>query len=51
MAKKETPKPFMVRLYKKQRMAVERLARKSKVSSAYIVRLAIEKLLDDHGML
>jgi len=43
---KEKPVPFMVRLYKKQRKGITKLANhKPKVSEANIVRFAIDKLL------
>jgi hypothetical protein len=51
MKQSEKPVPFMARLYKKQRRGITRLARTSKVSSAYVVRLAVDKLLAEHGMI
>jgi hypothetical protein len=46
----EKPVPFMVRFYKKPRKGITKLARISKVSDAYIVRLAVDKFLDEHGI-
>jgi hypothetical protein len=42
MAKKETPKPFMVRLYKKHRKSIKVAARVYKLSEAEVIRRAIE---------
>ncbi|WP_426615276.1 hypothetical protein [Bradyrhizobium sp. McL0616] len=43
MAHKETPKPFMVRLYKEQRANVKKLAKMAKVPAAETIRRAIDK--------
>jgi hypothetical protein len=40
--KVETPKPFMVRLYKKHRRAIKNAAKIGKCSEAEIVRSAVE---------
>jgi hypothetical protein len=42
MAKKETPRPFMVRLYKKHRKSIKVAARVYKLSEAEVIRRAIE---------
>jgi len=42
MAKRETPKPFMVRLYKKHRKSIKLAARVYKLSEAEVIRRAIE---------
>lgn len=43
--KVEKPKPFMVRLYKKQRTLVKQYAKYHKVSEAEIIRGAIDDLI------
>jgi hypothetical protein len=42
MAKRETPKPFMVRLYKKHRKSIKLGVRVYKLSEAEVIRRAIE---------
>ncbi len=39
----EAAKPYMVRLYKHQRNAIKRIAKKERISDAQMVRNAIDK--------